>query len=61
MARESFDKGKYTVIFEGGTFKALRYGEEWRDLCGDGLVLTMLFEVERLRNELSKRGIAWEP
>lgn len=29
--------------------KALRNGEEWRNLTGDGMVLSMLFEVNRLR------------
>jgi hypothetical protein len=54
LIKESFDNGKYTVIFStvnapNTTFKALRHGEEWRDLTGDGLVLAMLHEVERLR------------
>ena len=49
MCRESFDNGKYTVVFEDGEFKALRYGEEWRSLTGDGMILSMLHEVERLR------------
>lgn len=48
--KEEFDHGKYTIIFsttEG--FKALRYGLPWRDLTGDGMVLSMLYEVEELR------------
>ena len=50
MIKEDFVNGKYTVIFEdSGGLKALRYGEEWRDLTGDGLVLSMLQEVEELR------------
>lgn len=47
--------GKYTVIdelSEGGGFRALRYGEEWRDLTGDQLVYSMFCEIERLRNEI---------
>lgn len=43
---ESKDK-KYTVIFneKTGEFKALRYGEPWRDLVGDNLILNMFFEL----------------
>ena len=51
------DNGKYTVVNalnEGGGFKALRYGEEWRNLVGDGLVLAMFHEIERLIEELSE-------
>lgn len=50
--------GKYTVIFEGlddgagSHFHALRYGEPWRDLNGDKLMLEMLFEIERLKDKI---------
>jgi hypothetical protein len=45
---------KYTVIedFQNGVFKALRYGEEWRNLVGDNLILAMLYRIEELENEL---------
>ena len=37
--------GKYTVRQETqGKLYALRYGSEWRDLTGDGLVLNMAYE-----------------
>lgn len=47
--------GKYTVVIMpmGGLF-ALRYGEEWRDLTGDGLVLALAQEIEELRERLAK-------
>ena len=49
--RESFEDGKYEVRFdEAGRLTALRNGEEWRDLTGDGLVLAMLQEVARRRD-----------
>jgi hypothetical protein len=32
-------------------FKALRYGEEWRDLTGDNLVLQMFFRIQELEEE----------
>ena len=44
--------GKYTVTDEDGRFKALRYGEEWRDCTGDGLIYTLAVEIESLRKEL---------
>jgi len=45
--------GKYTVIQdEKGRLRALRYGEEWRDCCGDNLIYALAAEVEDLRVEL---------
>lgn len=44
-----FNNGKYTVQEDNGTnFKALRYGEEWRDLTGDSLILSMLYDYDDL-------------
>jgi len=35
--------GKYTVQHDNGSdFKALRYGEPWRSLTGDGLILSLV-------------------
>lgn len=53
---EKFYGGKYTVIFEDEpySFKALRYDEPWRDLTGEGLVLSMLMEVERTRKIINE-------
>jgi len=50
--------GKYTIVFRESTgeLSALRYGEPWRDLCGDGIVLAMLQEIENLKQELALRG-----
>ena len=46
--------GKYTVILdEYSGLRALRYGEEWRDCCGDGLIYTLAAEIEELREKLS--------
>jgi hypothetical protein len=45
--------GKYAVIHENGAnLRAERYGEPWRDLNGDGLVLALAQEIERLRAAL---------
>jgi len=50
LLRVSVYNDKYTVIQEeDGSLRALRYGEEWRDLCGDGLVLALAQEVDSLR------------
>ena len=51
--------GKYTIIydFETGQSEALRYGEKWRDLCGDKMVLAMfdtIVELQKQIEELSK-------
>jgi hypothetical protein len=54
MPRIELMDGKYTVVNElesGGGFHALRYGEEWRSLAGDNLVLAMYEEIERLQAE----------
>lgn len=51
--RVSVDNGKYTIVMpESGGLHALRYGEEWRDLTGDGMVLAMAYEIEKLREAL---------
>ena len=46
--------GKYRVIFTKTSLTALRNGEPWRDLCGDGFVLALAQEIESLREELEK-------
>lgn len=46
--------GKYTIQHDNGAnFKALRYGEEWRDLTGDGLVLALVQRIEELQLQLT--------
>lgn len=50
-----FGGGKYTVVHTNGVgLRALRYGEPWRDLAGDGLVLAMAQEVDSLRERLKR-------
>lgn len=47
--------GKYTVIQdEKGGLKALRYGEEWRDCCGDNLIYNLAYEVSKLREKINE-------
>ncbi len=47
--------GKYTVKQDAtGRLTALRYGEPWRDCCGDGLIYMLAAEVETLREQLAR-------
>lgn len=47
--------GKYTVIQdEKGRLRALRYGEEWRDCVGDGLICALGYEVHELRTRIKE-------
>ena len=53
MLNVSVWNGKYTVIQDyRGRLKALRHGEEWRDCCGDNLILVLAYEIEELREKL---------
>lgn len=57
MTKIELMDGKYTVVNEleeGGGFRALRYGEEWRNLAGDNLVLVMTQEIEELREYIAE-------
>ena len=48
--------GKYTIIydFETGQSECLRYGEKWRDLCGDKMVLAMFDTIVELRERAAE-------
>ena len=51
----SLENGKYTIIqSQKGKVYALRYGEPWRDCCGDGLILSLAQEVETLQKEVEE-------
>ena len=53
MLSVSVGNGKYTIKQdERGRLYALRHGEEWRDLCGDGMVYVLAAEVETLRQKI---------
>lgn len=48
--------GKYTVQMNSdGRLVALRYGEEWRDCCGEGLIYQLAATVQELRERLNRR------
>ena len=49
MPTINLDHGKYRVVRENGAgLHALRNGEPWRDLAGDGLVVAMAQNIEDL-------------
>lgn len=53
--RIELNDGKYTYVADGkGRQKALRYGEEWRDLTGDNLIYWMACKIEELEEKLKE-------
>jgi hypothetical protein len=48
-------EGKYEIVLnenpDSYEFKALRHGEEWRDLIGDNLILALVFKIEALEEQ----------
>lgn len=57
MFTRKFMDGKYTVSHTHGTnLNAMRNNEPWRDLTGDGLVLSMLQEVEHLDDTIAEQA-----
>jgi hypothetical protein len=50
--RVDVEGGKYTVIQDhNGELKALRYGQPWRNLSGDKLVLCLAQELDQRRTD----------
>lgn len=48
--------GEYTVVLnetEPYQFKALRYGEEWKSLTGDNLILALVYKIQELEEKLN--------
>ena len=57
MAEIVLAEGKYTVHIPekpGDQFYAWRYGEYWRSLTGDGLVLAMAQRITELEGQIAK-------
>lgn len=47
--------GKYTLFQnKDGSFKALRYKEEWRDLTGDNLVFNLMVELIEAKEKIQE-------
>lgn len=52
MAAETIkidDKYEIVIDWPFGVFKALRHGEEWRDLIGDNFILAMAYKIQELQ------------
>lgn len=59
-SRITLDDGKYVVLHNNGSdFRALRHGEPWRDLTGDGLVLAMAQRIQELEQAQTAVGETW--
>lgn len=55
MNRINLENGKYSLVHDNGFgFHALRHGQPWRKLEGDGLLLAAAYEIEELRAKLLK-------
>jgi len=49
--------GKYTAYIKNKPnyeFKALRYGEPWRDLCGDNLIFSLMYNLIEANEKIGK-------
>ena len=52
--------GKYTIVYNDGcdgkpcNFKALRYGEDWRDLIGDGMILALIHHIQHQEEKIKE-------
>ena len=55
-------EGKYTVIIDMQTGQAecLRYGEKWRDLTGDKMVLALFDTIVDLQGQCDERQTAYD-
>ena len=51
------EDGKYTLLQndDGTGLRALRYGEEWRDLLGDNLVAALGHQIQDLTEDAVKQ------
>lgn len=55
MTKIELENGKYTILHDNGNnLRALRYGEEWRSLTGDGMVLAMAHKIESQQEYIDK-------
>ena len=65
MIKVKVDDDKYTVFLptepqDHRNFRALRYGEEWRDLTGDNLIYNLAYELNEARAENARLRDALE-
>lgn len=47
---------EYEIIEDipNGVFKALRHGQEWRDLVGDNFVLALYYRIEEQQKRIEE-------
>jgi hypothetical protein len=48
----NLDDDKYTYVMDNGRQYVLRYGEPWKDLCGDKFVYAMACKIEDLEDQI---------
>lgn len=49
----TLEDGKYALVLHpDGKFEALRYGQPWRDLCGDKMVLCLMQRIQALESQV---------
>jgi len=57
LVRVSVANGKYTYVLpQVGRAYALRYGEKWRDCCGDNFILALAQRIEELENGVGNKA-----
>lgn len=55
MIKVSICDGKYTIIQDAsGRTNVLRYGEAWRDVTGDNVILGAAYEIEKLQERIKQ-------
>ncbi len=55
MINVSICDGKYTIIQDAsGRTKLLRYGEPWRLVTGDNVILGAAYEIEKLQERIKQ-------
>lgn len=55
MTKIILEDGKYEVSYNNGVdFKALRYGQPWRDLTGDKFVGALCIRIEEQETEIKE-------
>lgn len=55
MIKVSICDGKYTIIQDAsGRTNVLRYGESWRDVTGDNVILGAAYEIEKLQARIQR-------
>jgi len=59
MYKLELQNGKYTILedLNNGKFEALRYGNDWRNLVGDNLILALVNKVQELEDKLKVKEV----